>query len=433
MKNPSGKTPALPSLARLSLLWFGSNLFWSAVMSQVLAERVEFFAGEQKGLYLAIIGGAGALISTLIQLVIGPLSDNSTHRQGRRFIFIAGGILLNTVPIFFFALSQSFLQLLAAFVFIQLFLNIATGPFQAVIPDSVPPASHGKASGWMGLWQLLGQILGLMLPGVLLSPFLVNLLTRQNLPDAQATSLGVLLICSICAVVLLVCLAVSAKVLVQPPLPRERALPFRAALRSAFDLQLQKYPDFTRLLFSRFVINIGIYGAIEFLRYYVQEALNPDDVSITTMYLALAATLGGVGGTLVAGRLADRLSKRKLIYWSCGLAGAAAIGFCLTSDLPFAMLAGLVFGVGYGAFSAVDWAFATNLMPRGREGKYMAIFHIAFTIPQVLSLTLGGLIGHLLGYRAIFWMVPLYLLAGTLILSKVHERHEIEVEPLATR
>lgn len=400
-------------------------------MSQVLAERVEFFAGGQKGLYLAIIGGAGALISTLVQLIIGPLSDNSLHPRGRRFIFIVGGVTLNTIPIFLFAFSQSFWQLLAAFVLIQLFLNIATGPFQAVIPDTVPPEHHGKASGWMGLWQLLGQILGLVLPGILLSPFLVNALTRQDLPDAQATSLGVVLICAICAAVLLVCLAASAKVLVQPPLVRTQVLSLRSALRDAFDLQLQAYPDFARLLLSRFVINIGIYGAIEFLRYYVQDALNPTDVSITTMYIALAATLGGVAGTLVAGRLADTVSKRKVIYWSCGLAGVAAIGFCLTSNLPVAMAAGLVFGVGYGAFSAVDWAFATNLMPRGREGKYMAIFHIAFTIPQVLSLTLGGLLGHWLGYRAVFWTVPFYLLVGALIVSKVRERHEIEAQQKA--
>ncbi len=81
----------LPSLARLSILWLASNLFWSAVMSQVLAERVEFFAGDKKGLYLAVIGASGAIMSTLIQLVIGPLSDNSTHRKGRRYIFVVAG------------------------------------------------------------------------------------------------------------------------------------------------------------------------------------------------------------------------------------------------------------------------------------------------------------------------------------------------------
>ena len=83
-------------------------------MSQVLAERVEFFTGSQKGLYLALIGGAGAVMSTLVQLFIGPLSDNSTHHKGRRFIFVVAGVLLNTIPIFLFALSQSFWQLLGA-------------------------------------------------------------------------------------------------------------------------------------------------------------------------------------------------------------------------------------------------------------------------------------------------------------------------------
>jgi MFS family permease len=416
----------VPPLARLSILWLASNLFWSAVMSQVLAERVEFFTGADKGLYLALIGGAGAVMSTLVQLIIGPLSDNSTHHKGRRFIFVVAGVLLNTIPIFLFAFSQSFWQLLGAFVLIQLFLNTATGPFQAVIPDVVPETHHGKASGWMGLWQLLGQIIGLILPGVLLSPFLVNLITRQKLPDAQATSLGVFLICAICATVLLICLVINAAVLVQEPIVREKAVSFRTAFADAFDLQLRDYPDFTRLLISRFIINVGIYGAIEFLRYYVQEALNPDDVSIATMYVALAATVGGIAGTLIAGRMADSVSKRKVIYWSCGFSAVAAIGFCLTSNLNAAIVMGLVFGIGYGAFCAVDWAFAANLMPKGKEGKYMAIFHIAFTVPQVLALTIGGLLGHAFGYRTVFWLTPVYLIIGVLLISKVRERHEIE-------
>ena len=426
-ESPSEKMPIVPSLARLSILWLASNLFWSAVMSQVLAERVEFFAGDKKGLYLAVIGASGAIMSTLIQLVIGPLSDNSTHPKGRRYIFVVAGVLLNTIPIFLFAFSQSFVQLLVAFVLIQLLLNIATGPFQAIIPDRVPASHQGSASGWMGLWQLLGQIIGLLLTA-LLSATLINKITGQNWPEAQAVSFGVLLICSICAAFLLLCLAINAKELIQPPLPHEKALPFRESIRDAFDLQLKEYPDFARLLASRFVINIGIYGGISFLRYYVQEALNPKDVSITALYVALAATAGGVVGTLIAGRLADRVSKRLVIYWSCGFASLAAVGFCLTSTLNVALIFGAIFGIGYGAFSAVDWAFAANLMPRGKEGKYMAIFHIAFTVPQVLALTIGGFLGNSFGYRMVYWTVPIYLFIGALMIAKVRERHEIEVD-----
>lgn len=418
-------------LSLLSILQLPITLFWSAVLAQVLAERVEFFAGAEKGLYLAIIGAVGALASTAVQLFVGPLSDRCAHPRGRRYPFILWGIGLNTIPIFMFAFSGSFTQLMLAFVLIQLLLNVATGPFQAYIPDLVPPHQQGRAAGWMGFWTLCGQIMGLVVSGLLLAPTVINALSGQNLPPAGARSLGVVLICALCAVSLLVCLAITLRGVREVSLPPHRRLAWRQALRQsardAFDWQLRAHRDFARLLVSRFVINMGIYSGVEFLRYYVQEALTPGrDPSLPTMYVGLAVTVGGIGGTFVAGHLADAISKRRVIYVSCGLAALAAIGFCLTSSLMAALVIGVVFGIGYGAFCAVDWAFATNLMPQGREAKFMAIFHIAFTVPQVLVLTLGGLLGHALGYRAVFWTIPFYLALGTLLISKVRERHEIE-------
>lgn len=415
-------------LSLISILWLPVTLFWSAVMAQVLAERVEHFTGEQKGLYMAIIGAFGAIAATVVQLVVGPLSDNCTHPRGRRYPFVLWGILLNTIPLLTFALSRSFVMLMVSFVFIQLFINLATGPFQAIIPDLVPPEHQGKAAGWMGFWTLIGQIAGLIMSGLLLAKGSVNWLTGQKLPPDQEASVGVLIICLVCAVGLLVCLFINLRAAKEKPLPPGAALPVLAALREAWDLQLHRYPDFAKLLYSRFIINMGIYTGIEFLRYYVQEALpEGGDVALETMFIALAATLGGVVGTFKAGSLADRMSKRTIIYVSCGFAAVAAVLFCVTSSVWAARGIGFIFGAGYGAFCAVDWAFATNLMPPGKEAKYMAVFHIAFTVPQAIVLTCGGVLGHHFGYRTVFWTIPFYLAIGTAMISRVRERHEIPV------
>ena len=394
-------------------------------MSQVLAQRVEHFAGDDKGRYIALIGACGAIISTIVQLVVGPISDNFSHPRGRRYPFVVGGVLLAVLPIFTFAFSQSFAQLLLSFIFIQLFLNIAIGPFQAIIPDRVPASHHGKAASWMGLWQLVGQVFGLILPGLFLTPSIVNFLTRQNLPDAQAISLGVILSLSFCVAVMLICLFLNAPLLKQPPLPAKGVLSLKSALRDAFDISLKDHPDFAWLLASRFVINIGIASVVEFLLYYVKDVFHPPDPSIQTMWIALSATAGGVIGTLVAGRMADRISKRRVVYWSCGFAALAGVGFCITDSIITARVIGFIFGIGYGAFCAVDWAFAANLIPKNREGKFMAIFHIAFTVPQALSFVFG-IIGQNYGYRMIYATVPFFLIAGSLLISKVRERHEIE-------
>lgn len=451
------------NFALLSLLWLPMSLFWSAVLAQVLAERVEHFVRQNaivqmhlpdndqtaknralaekvtrtKGRSLAIIGGLGALVSTLVQLLIGPLSDRTGHRKGRRYPFIFWGILLNTVPLLLFGLSRSFVQLMIAFVFVQLLMNIAMGPFQALIPDLVPPEHQGKASGWLGFWQLMGQVGGLMMAGCLLEPGIVNrLFPATHVRSASdATSLGVLVICIVCASLLLILLGVHTRFVKEQPQEQSERFSLAAAIREGFDLQLKPYPDFARLLYSRFIINIGIYTGIEFLRYYVQACLpmQGKSIAIETMWISLAATIGGVVGTFQAGALADRVSKRRVIYFTCAAAGISAVLFCLNHSLVGARFIGFLFGAAYGAFCAVDWAFATNLMPEGKEAKYMAIFHIAFTVPQVLVLVFGGLIadavathyGGDVAYRTVFWTMPFYLAIGTLLISGVRERHEI--------
>jgi len=414
------------SFSRISILWLGSSLFWSALMSQVLAQRVEFFAGGHKGFAMAAIGGVGALASTFIQLVVGPWSDATKHPRGRRFPFLLWGVILNTFAILLFVAAGRFWQLLIAFICIQLFLNAATGPLQALIPDFIPPQQQGIAASWMGFWSLIGQTLGLVLAGLLMANGIVNHLFRLHLAATAETNLAIFLIGGICALALLLTLILNLMAI-----PQDAKSTFTHPApgywrKEIWQWPLREFPNFERLFYSRFVINMGVYAAILFLRYYVQEVLHPADVALQTMWLALAATAGGVIGVFVAGKWADRFSKRRIVYGACAFSSLAAIAFCLTNSSSGATVIAVIFGLGFGGFTAVDWAFATTLVPRDQEARFMAIFHIAFTVPQVLMLVLGGIVGQLFGYRAVFWTVPVFLAVGSWMISGVKEWQETD-------
>ena len=399
-------------------------------MSQVLAQRVEFFAGDHKGFAMAIIGGVGALASTFIQLVVGPWSDATNHRRGRRYPFLLWGVILNTFAILLFVKAAYFWQLLIAFILIQLFLNAATGPLQALVPDLIPPQKQGIAASWMGFWSLIGQTLGLVLAGLLLSNGIVNRLFHLQLAANAEINLAIFIIGGICAFALLVTLAMNLTAIPRSDISAKStfaASPFHW-WKEVWKWPLHEHPNFERLFYSRFVINMGTYAAILFLRYYVQEVLHPADVALQTMWLALTATAGGVVGVFAAGKWADVISKRRIVYGACALSSLAAVAFCLTSSPTWAMIIAVIFGLGFGGFMAVDWAFATTLVPPKQEARFMAIFHIAFTVPQVLMLVLGGIIGQLYGYRAVFWTVPIFLAIGSWMISGVKEWQEVASE-----
>jgi len=136
-----------------------------------------------------------------------------------------------------------------------------------------------------------------------------------------------------------------------------------------------------------------------------------------------------VVGAAIAGLVADRYSKKGVLYLCSLLLGMGGLVFLGLQEWRWVMALGAVFGATWGAFAAVDWALASNLVPVEEAGRYMAIWHIALTVPQVVAPLLAGpLADHFnavemgLGWRLVFGLLPLYLIPGVLFLRPVRER-----------
>ena len=73
---------------------------------------------------------------------------------------------------------------------------------------------------------------------------------------------------------------------------------------------------------------------------------------------------------------------------------------------------------------------ATNLLPARDEARWMGIWHGAFTVPQVVAPIVGGVVAHLVngafgggaGYRAVLFLVLVYLVIGALMIRPIQER-----------
>src|SRR5207249_4486680 len=107
--------------------------------------------------------------------------------------------------------------------------------------------------------------------------------------------------------------------------------------------------------------------------------------------------------------LSDRIGRKPLVYASGGIMAAAAVIFIPVAFFPslqFTYLVGALFGLGWGAFQAVDWALAIDVLPhQGGAAKDMGIWHTALVMPQIIApaitgIALSGLKVHslLLGY-----------------------------------
>lgn len=416
---PASRQAYPPQSARLyfdlSVFWFALSFLWAGMITIVIQTLVKRMAGDQKDLYLGWTLAMGALISTVVVIIVGTLSDRSRWRVGRRRVYLAAGSVLSVPPLLWLAAVGTIPLLIVDFCLIQFWVNVATSPYQALIPDLVPKQRQGTASAYMGMASLLGQLGGLILCGVLI-----------NRPG------GLWMIVSTLSALLLVAMGYTVwrapeSSALENPAPR---IGLAATLAESFRVDPREHRDFFRLIASRFVINMGFYSATEFLLYYVSDTLRaPHPVEMVTQIFVIT-TVSGLLGNFPAGVLSDRVSKKTVVYVSAGITSLAALIFLLTSSTTVALGAAFVFGAGFGAFMAVDWAFATNLLPDRDEAKYMGIWHVAFTVPQVIAPLIGGVVAYFFnqqvgqgfGYRAVLFLVLIYFGLGTAIIRPIKER-----------
>ena len=91
------------------------------------------------------------------------------------------------------------------------------------------------------------------------------------------------------------------------------------------------------------MINMGFYSASEFLLYYVSDTLRAPDAHATVTKFFLISTVSGLVGNFPAGMMADRVSKKLVVYVSLAITGVAALLFLLAGSVETADLCGVFF------------------------------------------------------------------------------------------
>ncbi|MBO0683397.1 MAG: MFS transporter, partial [Candidatus Dormibacteraeota bacterium] len=192
---------------------------------------------------------------------------------------------------------------------------------------------------------------------------------------------------------------------------------------------------------TRFFQTLGIFTILPFVTFYFQDVVRAGNPGAASDLWLLALLAGGLVPALVCGYLSDRTGRRKVfVYLSSSLQGlvVATLLFALVSNLPLIYALGLLFGIGYGAYSAVDWALATDVLPDREHSaaRDMGIFHVAYTLPQVFAPALlapvlyalnqpgsiaGFTTGHNAGYRVVFATATIWFVLATVMVSRIRK------------
>ncbi|HUI90067.1 MAG TPA: MFS transporter [Anaerolineales bacterium] len=414
----------------LSFFWFSTNMLWAATLLITMPYQVKAAVGNStKGTDLGLVLAIGALMSLVVAPIFGALSDRIRLPGGRRKPWVVIGTVGNVIGLVGMAYliqpnhPESVFLWTVTFLVVQLFNNMATAPYTALIPDLVSPEQRGSASGWMGLMTLLGNFAGGLM-GFLVDP------------------LGIAAIYWIMIVVMIVGAVVTWFGINELEVPHEIP-PFKlkAFMRGLADPF--KYSDFTWVLMTRLLVMMGIYVVQEFIQYYMGDVIGApfvlagfgkvaDTAEAAVSFFIPALLVGAVITTLIAGVLSDKYGRKLMVYLSGALMGVVCFVFLFNHSFTVAVLMGIVFGLGYGAYTSVDWALVSDVLPSIDDyAKDMGIWHVADVFPQVVAGSIAGILldnfqrigaAHSepnLGYTVIFSMSVVFFILGTVFVARI--------------
>ncbi len=204
------------------------------------------------------------------------------------------------------------------------------------------------------------------------------------------------------------------------------------------------YSDFVWVFLTRFLVTMGVYTVQEFLQYYLRDAIGDfhlfgmqvaDTAESAVSFFLITLLIGAIASTLAAGMLSDKYGRKSMVYISGALQGLVALILIPFHDFTLAVMLGIVFGLGFGAYQSVDWALASDVLPSEDYAKDMGVWHVSQVLPQMIATPFAGFfldafqkIGKTpavnqptLGYTVIFLMSVVYFALGTVFVSKIRK------------
>ena len=154
--------------------FFGLQFAWQ--MRIILSGPVTEGLGASPFIY-GLIWLAGPFTGMVVQPLIGALSDKTVSPLGRRRPYLLGGALLASIALWIFpnsadvanwlqnltgiqlpALTALFIAAIMIWI-IDACVNVAQGPYRALIPDVVPQEQHSLANSYISLAIGLGSVI----------------------------------------------------------------------------------------------------------------------------------------------------------------------------------------------------------------------------------------------------------------------------------
>ena len=412
MGNEEMKRFTTANFLNFALGFLGLQFAWQ--MRIILSAPVTEGLGASPFIY-GLIWLAGPFTGMVVQPLIGVLSDNTKSRFGRRRPYLLGGALITALALWAFPNSAGISDiigrvchfdmpawggLLVAAIMIWVIdacINIAQGPYRALVPDVVPQEQHSVANSYISLSIGLGSVIAAATAPVLKYAFGIQMsIPAQFIMAALAFSLAMIW----------TCMTIKEKSSLKTEATEETAQKqsFAESLKEFFLLS----PEVGKICTMQFFTWIGMMCMmIFFTNFAIHTVFGVPDLtklseSAQAGYMATQTTATNYSSICFAifnficfviaipiGVLAGKFGNKKIHIISLISMVLAYIGMALFRTNPVAVASFMALsGIGWASVCALPFAMLSKYIKPGTEGSVMGIFNIFIAGPQVFVCTL---------------------------------------------
>jgi MFS family permease len=349
----------------------GGSLLFLAPLLVSLALKVNDLVGiDAAPRNLALVTSVGSLLSIVANPLFGRLSDRTTSRFGMRRPWMVTGVAVGAAGTLIVALAPNIATVLVGWCVCQVFFNATLAAQAAVLPDQVPSHQRGLMSGLIGLSVPAASVVGTYL--------------------VQAFDYSTVLMFTVpCAVGGLAVLLFTWRLPDRCLAPADKPPWSLRELARTFYVSPRRNPDFAWAFLSRFLLVTAYAFLVTYQAYYlIAQVGSSEDAVPRQVYIGtVTQSIVLVAVAPVAGRLSDRLGRRKVFVMSAAVIYAGALFVIASASTVSGYLIGMgIGGLGFGMYMAVDLALVVDVLPDAdTAAKDLGVLNIAGALPFALA------------------------------------------------
>jgi MFS family permease len=382
-----------------NVLSLGITSFLNDWSSEMIFPLLPAFMAEVLNIPKPLIGlieGISRSLASVLKVFSGYISDRLGKRKS---LAVAGYALSNAVkPLL--AVARNWPAVLAMRAADRIGKGIRTAPRDALIASATEKQkkTRGKSFGFHRAMDTSGAMLGTIAAFVLM----------RFLPgDTESNYRTVFLLAVIPGMAGVATIALGA---------RERSSPGN---RKKPSLAWSSLPaNVKRLVVASIIFGIGNYTFTFFLLRIREMGIAAAIVPL----VYLVYNLFYAGASVPAGRLSDKLGRKKVLVAGFLLYACTATGFALVDAAPAAWLLMAVFGLHMALTDATARAFISDLSEESVRGTALGIYHTGVGVADLPAGIMAGFLWQQFSSTATFLTGAALALTATAVLATVKEK-----------